>query len=388
MKTPASARRQRAACQTSAYTARGGFTLIELLVVIAIIAVLVALLLPAVQQAREAARRTQCKNNLKQITLGMAMFQDTYGNYPFSRTGSLWRILPYVEQATLFQPFNSAIHPTEGYGYNGVIGTAWRDQAGTNIQAQLQANARYVVPTFQCPSATGTRVDAAGYAVTDYTTPRVPATRPVGYPVYYVAGTPQMNANTALTDPSSRNTDPRNKGARPADITDGMSNTIMFYETVGSPELFVKGKMVAGQTVTAPTWAGAGDGVKMRAYRSDNLNADAFDSRSATPAGTSSGCRGCAATGSGGTRPPAGENWYQPTFPTDCARSSAWEMADDNCGYKFMNHSNKSQPYSGHTGIAQVSFCDGSAHALNENMDLGVFLSLLLRDDGQVIGQF
>jgi prepilin-type N-terminal cleavage/methylation domain-containing protein/prepilin-type processing-associated H-X9-DG protein len=102
---------------------RGGFTLIELLVVIAIIAVLVALLLPAVQMAREAARRTQCRNNLKQIGLAMHNYHDTYKMFPGAamyqllRRNPVWflgnfspqvSLLPFLEHGDVFNGFNFA----------------------------------------------------------------------------------------------------------------------------------------------------------------------------------------------------------------------------------------------------------------------------------------
>jgi prepilin-type N-terminal cleavage/methylation domain-containing protein/prepilin-type processing-associated H-X9-DG protein len=90
---------------------RAGFTLIELLVVIAIIGVLVALIMPAVQSAREAANRTQCINNLKQMGLAMHNHQDAMGTFPFGAFNSpaqAWslQVLPYLEQVTLFNAAN------------------------------------------------------------------------------------------------------------------------------------------------------------------------------------------------------------------------------------------------------------------------------------------
>jgi len=114
-----------------------GFTLIELLVVIAIIAILIALLLPAVQHAREAARRTQCKNNLKQIGLALHNYHDVHNMFPSGWiavdpttrlpnahegiNGAGWgtMILPYIEQQNLYSQFNAnfAIHDTVNLGF-------------------------------------------------------------------------------------------------------------------------------------------------------------------------------------------------------------------------------------------------------------------------------
>src|SRR6187401_3085395 len=88
-----------------------GFTLVELLVVIAIIGVLVALLLPAVQAAREAARRMSCQNNLKQLGLACHNYADIVGVLPPAGTSSnefSWcvHILPFIEQKNLYDQFN------------------------------------------------------------------------------------------------------------------------------------------------------------------------------------------------------------------------------------------------------------------------------------------
>jgi prepilin-type N-terminal cleavage/methylation domain-containing protein len=99
---------------------RRGFTLVELLVVIAIIGILVALLLPAIQAAREAARRTQCSNHLKQIGLAVHNFHDAQKGLPplllGRRRPSFWAvILPYMEQQSVWNQISFHGYPRRQY---------------------------------------------------------------------------------------------------------------------------------------------------------------------------------------------------------------------------------------------------------------------------------
>src|SRR5262245_52932376 len=130
-----------------------GFTLIELLVVIAIISVLIALLLPAVQSAREAARRIQCTNNLKQIALGLHNYESSFGCLPAAAQGlpslafvylnftGYNQILPYLEQGNAFNATNFSA----GLPYDSATYYGWAQPANTTTY-QFQS------AVFLCPS--------------------------------------------------------------------------------------------------------------------------------------------------------------------------------------------------------------------------------------------
>ncbi|MEQ1828298.1 MAG: DUF1559 domain-containing protein, partial [Pirellula sp.] len=153
---------------------KNGFTLVELLVVIAIIGVLVALLLPAVQSAREAARRLQCSNQIRQTGLAIQNYESAFRSFPLTNTGSgvagnpngsglyswLAMILPQIEQQPLFQSIDFAIP------MNSIMSGATPDYYKLQIDASHKNShaARAVIPTYLCPSDPWQLTDAAGSA--------------------------------------------------------------------------------------------------------------------------------------------------------------------------------------------------------------------------------
>jgi prepilin-type N-terminal cleavage/methylation domain-containing protein/prepilin-type processing-associated H-X9-DG protein len=175
---------------------RQAFTLVELLVVIAIIGILIALLLPAVQAAREAARRSQCSNNLKQLGLGLHNFHDVYGHFPVGQPdddndnyGWGAYLLPFVEQKPLYDQlvaggaglvYNKGGNNIEVHGaIQAVTGSPtlpspitsncdsynWWDQVGNN---HGNSAAKTVLNGYICPSDTLPRTDNNGYGKSNY----------------------------------------------------------------------------------------------------------------------------------------------------------------------------------------------------------------------------
>jgi len=148
---------------------RRGFTLIELLVVIAIIGVLIALLLPAVQAAREAARRAQCTNNLKQIALALHNYISANTAVPplmipYSPVGGmntgqvftpLARMLPFLEQQAIYNAINFNVGPRWGDGAGDIVGNMNGSTADCSVWGLINASATgNQITSFLCPSDT------------------------------------------------------------------------------------------------------------------------------------------------------------------------------------------------------------------------------------------
>lgn len=191
-----------------------GFTLIELLVVIAIIGLLIALLLPAVQAAREAARRIQCLNNLKQIGIAMHSYHDCLNSFPagvVDNTGAMWSglLLPQLEQEPLYNTIS----------WNG----RWSQQGSPNSLACTQR-----LPVFRCPSAAAPdRLDNVGILN------RVPCT-------YLACATGNLARESGPDPRVGMNGDGVffvDSAVRFADIKDGTSNTVAVGDALFSMDV-------------------------------------------------------------------------------------------------------------------------------------------------------
>jgi len=197
-------------CQPAlrAKSSRRAFTLVELLVVVAIIGVLVALILPAVQSAREAARRMSCGNNLRQIGLGLQNFESTFKYFPsslrptpvdanglFNGWSAPAQILPYLEQGNLYRNIDFAL--------------------SYSVQPQIS---QMRIPTFICPAETRAKqkFDASG--------------APVHFPLNYVANQGPWFVFDPVEREGSRGAFRHYEPLRAAMITDGLSNTLGFAE--------------------------------------------------------------------------------------------------------------------------------------------------------------
>jgi prepilin-type N-terminal cleavage/methylation domain-containing protein/prepilin-type processing-associated H-X9-DG protein len=196
-------------------TQRRGFTLIELLVVIAIIGVLVALLLPAVQSARESARRTQCSNNLRQIGLAAHQHHDVYqrlppgmGFTPFETSGvwgsHFFHLLPFLEEGSLYERARGSVPLA----------------TGSITMYYPGNNSVYTQPvaTLVCPSDPS--VESGGVVTVDN----------ISWGASCYAGNSQALSKNNLNSVPPTGTGPQGKARIPAHFPDGTSKTILYAE--------------------------------------------------------------------------------------------------------------------------------------------------------------
>ncbi len=232
---------------------RCGFTLVELLVVIAIIGTLSGLLLPAVQQTRESARRTQCINSVKQLVLAATTFESARGHFPPGQVHTprhSWGpyVLPFLEETALFDRYN--------------FGVNWYAPENASVVATH-------VSHFHCPSIPGTRerLEAGvtgGQAFIAATTDYFP-----------VAGIDKTLISAGLVDTPAENEGllaKTHEVPRARHVLDGLGKTIMFTEAGGKPELYRHGhRRVAETGAGGGGWAHHGSGFRIHGSTNDGI---------------------------------------------------------------------------------------------------------------------
>jgi len=330
------------------FSPRRGFTLIELLVVIAIIAILIGLLLPAVQKVREAAARTQCANNLKQLGVAAHNYHSTYGQLPpgyhgpspnihypadiFSPgpakfVGVLVYLLPYVEQDNVYKGFSVLTQNVQAQWWG--VNPDWT-MAHTSIK------------TFQCPADGDIRTDSAA-CIHTYDPTGVGTNPAYGGVLYYFPGygalgktnyigvAGALGANCSTSSPSDgpgaslakyEGIYTNRSQVKIETISDGSSNTLMFLEHLGggAPWTGPWGSNPAvsgsGNLNVQHTWAGSGAlGTKFGLIPPQGIGGPGWQFYSSRHTGLINACFGDGSVrpikySSTSSRNPAGVSWY------------------------------------------------------------------------------
>ncbi len=365
---------------------RTGLTLIELLVVMAIIAVLLAILVPAVQQGREAARRTHCKNNLKQLGLAMQNYESSYGQFPIA---SLWKVdagtsqvisgrswgqalLPFLDQAIMANGFDESQAIWSGAQNRALIAKrlatfvcpsvpAIPDPATTWSHSTIMAGGRLncdIIPSSPI-SATWGRADFIVNC--DIRSPLRSNLASAGVPGAGTFGFFYCGDQNALSVVSGNGV-AGNFDASPtiSKVTDGLSNTIMIAELAARNQLWEKGKNFTSPPST-DTPAAA-----LNFFRLLNQQTH---------------------FGGGGWADPNNDQWVD-----GGNRDGNNDIRDSNsdrnsCVINCTNLQARAF-YSFHPGLCNFVMGDGSVRSISEYIDDSVLAFQITRAGGEVVGDY